>query len=57
MKNGHMENVFNSMISDISYLKLAYYGITKKDNYLWNNYLFYNLKIIYSYWHMYFFFI
>lgn len=26
MRSAHIENVFNSMISDITYLKLAYYS-------------------------------
>lgn len=32
MRNRHMENIFNSMISDISYLKLAYYSNVSKNN-------------------------
>ena len=31
MRSSHIENVFNSMISDITYLKLAYYSNKTKD--------------------------
>ena len=32
MNRNHLENVFNSMISDVSYIKLSYYSLESDKN-------------------------
>ncbi len=32
--NSHIENIFNNMISDVSYIKLSSYNISNKKSYM-----------------------